>query len=294
MSHHACVPIADKLDEGTLRIYFGPRNSQGRTTTTFIEVEADDPSNVLYVHDRPVLSMGKLGAFDDSGAMPSCIVNHDAKKYLYYIGWNQGVTVPYRNSVGLAVSEDGGLTFERVFEGPVVDRTREEPYFCASPYVIFDEGTWKLWYASSTGWTVVDGKPEPLYQIKYAESSNGVDWARNNVTCIEYGFEGEANARPAVVKENGLYRMWYCYRGSVGYRTDKAQSYRLGYAESPDGVGWTRKDEEVGIERSESGWDSQMMEYPYVYEHKGKKHMLYNGNGFGETGFGYAILEEEL
>ena len=293
MSHHACVPIADKLDEGTLRIYFGPRDSRGRTTTTFIEVEADDPSNVLYVHDKPVLSMGKLGAFDDSGAMPSCIVNHDAKKYLYYIGWNQGVTVPYRNSVGLAVSEDGGLTFERVFEGPVVDRTREEPYFCASPYVIFDEGKWKLWYASSTGWTVVDGKPEPLYQIKYAESSNGVDWVRNNVTCVEYGFEGEANARPAVVKENGLYRMWYCYRGSVGYRTDKAQSYRLGYAESPDGVRWTRKDEEVGIERSESGWDSQMMEYPYVYEHKGKKHMLYNGNGFGETGFGYAVLEEE-
>lgn len=293
MNHHACVPIADKVDDEVLRIYFGPRDTQGRTTTTFIEVEADNPRNVLYVHDRPVLGLGELGAFDDSGAMPSCVVNHGGRKYLYYIGWNRGVTVPYRNSVGLAVSDDGGLTFERVFEGPVVDRTREEPYFCASPFVMVDEGVWKLWYASSTGWTVVDGHPEPLYKIKYAESDDGVEWNRDNVTCIEYSFEGEANARPCVVKEAGLYRMWYCFRGSRGYRTDKSQGYRIGYAESEDGVRWVRKDEEAGIGRSEEGWDSVMMEYPYVYEHAGGKHLLYNGNGFGESGFGYAVLEEE-
>ena len=219
--------------------------------------------------------------------MPSCIVNHGGYKYLYYIGWNRGVTVPYRNSVGLAISDDSGLTFERVFEGPVVDRTREEPYFCASPFVMVDGGVWKLWYASSTGWAVVNGHPEPLYKIKYAESEDGVEWVRENITCIEYGFEGEANARPCVVKEDGRYRMWYCFRGSDGYRTDKNQGYRLGYAESEDGIRWTRKDEEVGIGRSEDGWDSVMMEYPYVYEHAGRKHMLYNGNGFGGSGFGY-------
>lgn len=293
MNHHACVPIADKVSDEVLRIYFGPRDTQGRTTTTFIEVEAGDPQNVLYVHDRPVLGIGKLGAFDDSGAMPSCIVSHGGRKYLYYIGWNRGVTVPYRNAVGLAVSDDGGLAFERMFEGPVVDRTPQEPYFCASPWVMIDGDVWKLWYASSTGWVVVDDSPEPLYKIKYAESSDGVEWERNNTTCIEYSFEGEANARPCVIKEGGRYRMWYCYRGSRDYRTDREQSYRLGYAESHDGIEWTRKDGEVGIERSESGWDSVMMEYPFVYEHRGTKHMLYNGDGFGETGFGYAVLEEE-
>ncbi|HEX8475884.1 MAG TPA: hypothetical protein VF666_17795 [Pyrinomonadaceae bacterium] len=292
MSHHACVPVADKVNDEILRIYFGPRDTEGRTTTTFIEVEADNPSNVLYVHDRPVLGLGKLGCFDDSGAMPSSIVNHGGKKYLFYIGWNRGVTVPYRNSVGLAVSEDGGITFRRAFDGPVVDRTRFEPYFCASPFAMLDGEMWKLWYASSTGFVVVDGKPEPVYQIKYAESRDGADWMRHNTTCIEYTFEGEANARPCVLKDGGVYRMWYCYRGSRHYRTDKAQSYRLGYAESTDGIHWTRKDDEVGIERSEDGWDSMMMEYPFVYEHRGRKYMLYNGNGFGETGFGYAVLHE--
>jgi hypothetical protein len=295
MAHHACVPIADRINERVLRIYFGPRDTQGRTTTTFIEVDADDLARVLYVHDRPVLGLGALGAFDDSGAMPSCIVNHGGRKYLYYIGWNRGVTVPYRNAVGLAVSDDGGLTFGRVWQGPVVDRTMREPFLCASPFVLYDEdeGKWKLWYASSTGWTVVHGKPEPLYQIKYAESADGMIWRRENTVCMEYSFPGEANARPCVLKENGGYRMWYCFRGSVDYRTDKAQSYRLGYADSPDGIHWQRKDGEVGIERSEDGWDSLMMEYPWVYEHRGRKYMLYNGNGFGETGIGYAVLEDD-
>jgi len=293
MSHHACVPIADKIGENVLRIYFGPRDRNERTATTYIEVEADNPSHVLYVHDRPVLSPGRLGAFDDSGAMPSCLVTHESKRFLFYVGWNRGVTVPYRNAIGLAVSTDGGLTFERVFEGPIVDRTRLEPYFCASPFVIVDDGRWKLWYASATGFLVVNGKPEPVYQVKYAESADGVDWIRPNIVCLHYGFEGEANARPCVVKENGRYRMWYCFRGSHNYRTDKAQSYRIGYAESEDGIRWRRMDDQVGIDRSEQGWDSIMMEYPFVYEHRGLKYMLYNGNGFGETGIGYAVLMED-
>jgi len=90
MVHHASIPVADKVNEQVLRIYFGPRDAQGRTHTAFIDVEADDPSKILYVHDRPVLSPGRLGCFDDSGAMPSCVVNHSGKKYLFYIGWNQG------------------------------------------------------------------------------------------------------------------------------------------------------------------------------------------------------------
>lgn len=293
MAHHACVPIADRIDERLLRIYFGPRDSAGRTHTTFIEVEADEPSNVVYVHDRPLLSPGELGSFDDGGVMPSCIVNHGGRKFLYYIGWTRAASVPYRNSIGLAVSDDGGLTFERIFRGPVVDRTSMEPFFCASPWVIVDEGVWKLWYASGTEWVVVDGQPEPVYVIKYARSTDGMTWTRPNVTCIEPLSDREANARPCVIRENGRYRMWYCFRGSAGYRTDKEASYRIGYAESADGIRWTRMDEQVGIERPISGWDSMMMEYPCVYEHRGRKYMLYNGNGFGETGFGYALLDEE-
>jgi predicted GH43/DUF377 family glycosyl hydrolase len=293
MAHHASIPFADKISDDVVRIYFGPRDKLGRTFTAFIEVAADNPSKVLYVHDRPVLKPGQLGCFDDDGAMPSCLVNHRGKKYLYYIGWNRGVSVPYRNSIGVAVSEDGGLSFSRMFEGPVIDRTRDEPFFTATPYILIEDGLWRCWYASSTGFVIVDEKPEPVYQVKYAESDDGFAWRRPNVTCIPYTFEGEANARPSVLKEGDMYRMWYCYRGSKGYRFDKAQSYRLGYAESPDGLRWNRMDDQVGICRSGEGWDATMIAYPNVYEHNGRKFMLYCGDSFGEAGFGYAVLKED-
>jgi hypothetical protein len=293
MAHHTCVPVGEKISDRVLRIYFGPRDEQNRTVVAFIEVDADNQSRVLRVHDRPALGLGELGTFDDSGAMPSCLVNRDGRKYLFYIGWNRCVTVPYRNAIGLAVSDDGGTTFRRMFKGPIVDRTPLEPYFCASPFALYDEGHWRLWYASSTGFISVAGKPEPLYQIKYAESTDGCSWNRTNRVCIGYNFDGEANARPCILKEKGLYRMWYCYRGSLNYRMDPAQSYRIGYAESRDGLQWVRLDDRVGIERSAAGWDSVMMAYPFVYEHRGRKYMLYNGNGFGETGIGYAVLVDD-
>lgn len=289
MSHHACVPVPEVRRDESLRIYFGPRDAQGRTRVGFIETNPADPSQVRYVHDRPVLDLGRLGAFDDSGAMPACLVKDGAATYLYYIGWNRGVTVPYRNSVGLAVSHDDGLTFERVCEGPVVDRTRDEPFFTASPFVLKEGDCWRMWYASSTGWLMVDGRPEPLYVIKYGESDDGINWQRPNVTCIEPQDPEEANARPWVQHDSDGYRMWYCFRGSRGYRNDPRQSYRIGYAESADGVTWTRRDDETGIDISDSGFDDVMLTYPSVYEHRGTRHLLYNGNGFGLTGIGHAI-----
>ena len=291
MISHASLPIAYKLNEMVLRIYFGTRDFHNRSFTSFIEVNINNPKKILYIHDKPILSPGELGCFDDSGSMPSCIVNYKNKLFLYYIGWNIGVTTSYHNSIGLAISEDNGLTFQRVFKGPIVDRNNNEPYFTGSSYVIYEKKKWKMWYLSSTGWIIINEKTEPLYNIKYAESNDGINWIRKNITCIDYKFENEAISRPCVIIEDGIYKMWYSYRGSINYRTNLENSYKIGYAESIDGINWLRKDEQVGIKQSKSGWDSKMIEYSDIFFHKGKKYMLYNGNGFGKSGFGYAILE---
>ena len=236
------------------------------------------------------MPLGELGAFDDGGIMPCSVVDTDDGLYLYYVGWNPSGSVPYRNAIGLAISHDHGKTFERPFPGAVVDRNREEPFFTASPYVMKEGSLWQMWYASSTGFTKVNGKVEPLYIIKYARSKNGIDWERHNHTCIEPKEKGEANARASVLKENGIYKMWYCFRGSEDFR-DGSGSYRLGYAESKNAVDWERKDDQVGIGYSEKGWDSTMQTYPNVIAHNGKKYLFYNGNGFGKTGIGLAIAE---
>jgi hypothetical protein len=221
--------------------------------------------------------------------MPSWIVNHHGLKYLYYIGWNTGKTVSYRNSIGLAVSRDSGASFTRLFEGPVMDRTRTEPHFCSAPCVLVENGLWRMWYLSCVRWELRNGRPEPYYHLKYAESRDGIEWQREGVVAIDLKpYEGGIT-RPCVLRDGGVYKMWYTYRGSQDYRTDRTQTYRIGYAESRDGIGWKRLDEFAGIDVSESGWDSQMVTYPYVYKHRGELHMLYNGNGFGDSGFGYAI-----
>ena len=68
----------------------------------------------------------------------------------------------------------------------------------------------------------------------------------------------------------------------------------LYYAESKDGIEWIRKDAEAGIDVSENStdWDYEMIEYPLVINHLDDKILFYNGNHFGQSGVGYAILKK--
>ena len=290
---HAQHPVVHAISPDRIRVYYSTRDGGSRSVTTYLEARADDPREILYRHDRPVLGLGELGCFDDGGAMASWTVESGGILHLYYIGWNAGVTVSYRNAIGLAVSDDGGRTFARPFRGPVADRTREEPFFCGGHCVLVENGVWRMWYLAATGWILEGGKPEPLYDIKYAESPDGAAWRRTGIVCIGLR-EGEGGiSRPCVLKQGDGYRMWYSRRGRRAYRTDSGQSYRIGYAESADGLRWERMDDRVGIDVSPGGWDSAMIEYAHVYPHGGRLHMIYNGNGFGASGFGHAVLEED-
>lgn len=289
MHNYASIPFAEYMKDDIFRIYFSSRNVDNESSIGYIEIDINKPNEILNLSEQPVLSKGKLGAFDDSGTMGSCIVNVNDKKYLYYIGWNLGVTVPFRNAIGLAISENNGYSFQRAFEGPIIDRTKDEPYFTASNCVIEDNGILKIWYLSCTGWTNLDEKIIHHYHIKYAESNDGITWIRKGIVAIDYKDKYEyAISVPRVIKENGIYKMWFSSRGTIEIPT-----YRIRYAESADGLNWIRKDEEVGIDVSEDGWDSEMICYPFVFDHKGKRYMLYNGNEYGKTGFGLAVMENE-
>ncbi len=290
---HAQIPTSDLIGKDRLRIYYATRDRQNRSHTEFIDVRPDRPDNIIAIHDSPVLSPGGLGTFDDCGAMPSWIVSQGGRKYLYYIGWNVRNTIPYHNSIGMAVSEDGGDTFHKISEGPIIERTHTEPHFSSTPCVIIDSGVFRMWYLSCVKWAVFHKRAEPYYHIKYAQSIDGIHWIREGRVAIDFKDLHEcAISRPCVVKDDTIYRMWYSYRNLEGYRTDMNNSYRIGYAESSDGMVWTRRDGDVGISVSEAGWDSEMIEYPCVYRSGAAWYMLYNGNGFGKSGFGYAIAEQ--
>ena len=292
MHSHAQVPTVWQKDQDTLRIYFATRPQPGLSLTTFLDVSASDPSRILYVHDRPILEPGRPGTFDEHGIMPSCIVEHDKRIYLYYSGWSRCVGVPYNNLTGLAVSDDGE-NFTKVCEGPVLTRTPLEPFSATSPFVMKHGAHWLAWYCSGTGWQEIDGRMEHQYDIKRADSNDGLWWCQSATVSLPCRDGMEALTRPTVIKLNGRYHMWFCSRGMTDFR-DGAASYHMGYATSDDLVSWTRCDEQAGIGPSESGWDSLAIAYPCIIKVDTKLLLFYNGNGFGVSGFGWAVLDNDL
>ena len=98
---------------------------------------------------------------------------------------------------------------------------------------------------------------------------------------MEYTDFIKAIGWPTVWIEDEIYKMIFCYRGMGEYRKDKSLSYRLGYAESINGLKW--KIEQIeGMERSIDGWDSEMIAYTSLQDN----YLFYNGNEFGKTGIG--------
>ncbi len=289
MYSHAMIPIAENIEGDLFRIYFSPRDKYNRGHGAFIEIDINEPEKILRVSETPILSPGALGCFDDSGALPNSIIWVGGEKYLYYTGINLGVTVKIRNSIGIAKWDEELEVFEKLFEGPIIDRTRNQPHFVATPEVHYHKGIYKAWFTSCVRWKQEGDDVRHYYNLEYAESNNGIDWERNGTIAIDFADDYEyALGVPRVIEDSDCYRMWFCSRA-----TKFVDTYRIRYAESFDGYNWLRKDNEVGIDVSESGWDSEMICYPFVFDHNGKRYMLYNGNGYGSTGFGLAILVDD-
>lgn len=251
--------------------------------SAWADIDVEAPERGLIDHSRePLLSLGRPGAFDDCGVMPHCVLDVDGVIYMYYTGWSLAVVVPFLFYIGLATSSDGGRTFIRRSEAPILGRTPSEPFLTAAPWVIREYGLWRMWYISGVRWELVEGgQPKHFYRVNYAESQDGEHW---NPICVAIDFEDDeyAMARPMVRRTVYGYEMWFCSRGGEG-------TYRPRHATSRDGVTWTRTRDDVGIDTSPVGWDSDMICYPFVFTHGGRDYMLYNGNAYGKDGVGFAV-----
>ncbi len=273
----------------TLRIYCGLCDKNNIGKIGYVDVNPQNPSEIIKIENRPVLAKGNRGCFDDNGVVPISVLREKDKIYLYYIGFQLGVNIPYYMFCGLAVSSDEGNTFQRHSQSPVLDRVNDEVYARCGCYVLKDENKFKMWYIGSykEGWTVSENKWKPLYVMKYTESEDGIHWHNDSVQCMEFSNSDEHGfGRPFVWKEDNKYKMLYSIR-------TYSRGYYIGYAESKDGISWIRKDEQAGIDLSKEGWDDTNISYPVLFEYDGKVYMFYNGNGCGKTGFGYAELMEE-
>ncbi len=284
MVTHAQAPFVESAGEGLLRVHFSGRDRQNRSRGGWFDLDLGPGPKVVSACDGPTLGLGAPGAFDDCGAMPSWIVSRGRRKFMYYTGWSLAVTTPFTFFIGLAVSEDGGATWNRFSQAPVLGRGMLDPFLTCSPCVLVEDRVWRMWYVSGTGWEAEGGGGQArkhYYLIKYAESRDGIAWKTLKEPCISFEKGEYALARPVVNRIGGRYAMWFSHRAGD-------ESYRIGYAESGDGRTWERADQSAGIGVSERGWDSGMVCYPCVFMHGGEHYMLYNGNDYGATGIGLA------
>lgn len=284
--------------EDFVRIYFSCRpekdsEGQSKSYTTFIDVDRKDLSKIINVAKQPILPLGKIGSFDEHAVYPTSVIRDKDDIILYYAGWFRTKSVPFNTSIGIAVSKDNGVSFNRIDEGPILGPSLTEPFVISGPKIRKFNDKWFLYYISGTEWLENNGNPEIVYKIKMAISNDGINWTKINKNIISDILEkNECQAGPDVFLYNGKYHMYFVYRYATDFRNNKERGYRIGYATSTDLYNWIREDENVGIYYSETGWDSEMAHYPHIFELDGNHYMLYNGNEFGRWGFGIAILEK--
>lgn len=294
--HSHIIPLGGLFLSDKIRMFITSKskpdfNGNFISHTSFIDLDPCNPQNILYQHDLPILQLGSPGTFDEFGNTVAKPVFFNNKIYLYYLGWQRlsGATAPYQVSLGLAISDDNGFSFNKVSNGPIVGIDAFDPISIGNVSVQQEGGLWKMWYTSYKRWEFNGNKPTPEYNIKYATSNNGIKWEKTGIVSIEENKLGGV-ATPTVIKIKNKYHLWFGYRNA--YSTDgSVGGYKIGYASSYDGVKWERDDDNVGIHNSESGWDSQMICYPHVFAVKDKILMFYCGNDFGKDGFGYAELK---
>jgi len=283
---HCQHPTPVKISEGTYRFFYGSRNSENLTQIFSFDFDMEN-LEVVGIESLPLLRLGELGCFDQHGIYPSSVVESpDGNYFLYTIGFTQGKQPLYHTGIGLATMSQECRNLTKFSVAPILSTSQYDPCNITGPYVMRENGIYRMWYVSCIKWTFNGTDYQSHYHIKYAESRDGIEWKREGLVSIAHCHPGETNiARPWIIKEDGIYKAWFSYNCGK-------QGYRIGYAESRDG-GYTfeRMDHLAGIHPSDEPWENEAVAYPAVIVHEGKKYMFYNGNKFGKDGIALAVEE---
>ena len=277
---HCMLPTTYRLKNNKFRIFFGTRNNKNVSSIGFVDLNYESNKfQVIKYSKKPVLKPGLLGSFDDNGVLPSSVIKKNNTFYLFYIGWRPSVTTRYSLIAGLAKSINLN-SFKRVFKSPILNLNNKEPYqILTAPTVIKKNNEYFMWYVSCNKWKTKD---LPFYDIKFAKSKNLLDWKQTGISCIKLKKGERAVARPFVIHENKIFKMWYCYE-------KKTDGYKIGYGESFDGKNWKRKDNKIKFINKLNG-ENKMRAYPNLIRLNGETFIFYNGNNYGEKGIFCAKL----
>src|SRR3546814_1833895 len=99
---------------------------------------------------------------------------------MLYIGWRRGpADRPYTLFGGLAVSDDGGLSFRREMT-PFLPPRPSERLFRTAPFIDRDERGWRLLYIGGDAFVMeADGRALPVYSLMEMRSDSPWVWNRS-------------------------------------------------------------------------------------------------------------------
>lgn len=281
---HAANPLAVLIEGDVYRVFFSGRDAQNRSSVGYVDVNILS-REVVYIHDQPVFEHGAENSFYSHGvSIGNCYEAHGCH-YILFMGWQCPPNGHWRGDVGrLLLKEDFSLGIDS--EMPFMTTDDTDRVSLSYPWVMqTTQEKYHMWYGSTITWEAGNG--EMLHVINHATSDDGDHWRRLGLSVPYQLGVAQAFSRPTVVKDADGFHMWFSYRSGTG------QKYRIGYAVSTTGGKWELKLDDAGIDVSAEGWDSEMIEYPFVFDHKGERYMLYNGNGNGKTGFGLAQFKRK-
>ncbi|HEY5675404.1 MAG TPA: hypothetical protein VIR81_01380 [Myxococcales bacterium] len=168
-----------------------------------------------------------------------------------------------------------------------------------------DGATYRLYYGGADVFGTCPGINSSHWRIGLATSDDGLHWTRVTGTqakgsIVDNGASGSFDSyltyRPFVLKDGSLYRMWY--NGSDKPFNDchapagqgpLADDRRIGYAESSDGVTWTKKNDGPGPDGSvlplgpAGAFDAQQVGYVWVIKDTSDYKMYYSANDATNT-----------
>jgi hypothetical protein len=282
LASHAALPTPYPLGGDLVRIFYSGRDAANRSSVGSLVARMGELPRVEEHRPEPILLPGGTGAFDDAGIGVGCIVPGDAEDRFYYMGWNVGGAVPWRNAIGVAVGSARDGRFERPFLGPVLDRNPVDPYSLSYPWVLrLAPDDWRMWYGTHLRWGAAQA--DMSHAIRAAMSADGFQWRPAPKVCLPPQGDEIATVRPSVMRRaNGQLEMYFAARGLE-------TPYLVGRATSTDGAVWQRLPADIGADQD--NWEGGALTYPAVFEQAGRLWMLYNGQGYGKTGFGVAVWE---
>lgn len=278
---HASNPTPIKIGKDIFRIYFSGRDKYNRSSISAFEYNIKEMRIIKDFH-FPLFTFGQADSYFSHGVTPCCFYSIDNILYLSFMGWHIPKNAHWEGQIGrLKVENNGFLFYED--QKPLIPKSTNDPISLSYPFILKkSDSLFLIWYGSTISWDCGNG--EMLHIIKGATALDGLNWKTNDSTLPYSIGKLQAFSRPTVIESKDKIEMWFCYR------KNKNTKYRIGYAYSHNYMDWTINNEKVGIDISKNGWDNEMICYPYVFKHEGEKYMLYNGNKYGETGIGIAIL----